>query len=230
MKNFIIIIGDRTYETSFDPLENYTPPKQLRAIDAEQRMLASLRELLQKRSFAQLSIDEIATASNVTKSSFLQRFGDKETALLLLYRKYCSDILKLIEDFTIRIENLRPETIDEEFLQIVMRFHHIVKKHYAANKAMNVMFVEKGTIHNDTKLIFLKSTELIDRINKAEIFGQRYVSTNSWTANQILVTLTYNYTIGAMTAMPKSTEDCCKIISHSVLHCLTFPGPNVPRH
>ena len=230
MQNFTIIIGDRTYEMSFDALENYTPPKQLRAIDAEQRMLASLRELLQKRSFAQLSIDEIATASNVTKSSFLQRFGDKETALLLLYRKYCSDILKLIEAFTIRIENLRSETIEEEFLQIVMRFHQILKKHYAANKAMNVMFVEKGTIHNDTKLIFLKSTELIDRINKAEIFGQRYVSTNSWTANQFLVTLTYNYTIGAMTAMPNSNEDCCKIISQSVLHCLTLPGPNVLCH
>ena len=205
---------------SFAELPNYTPPIQARAIDAEYRMLSSFNLLLKERSLAQLTIDDIASKANVTKSSFFQRFGDKDTALLILYRKYCLEIVDFVEQATNQIGNLTSSTIEKAFLEIVMSFHKILTQHIAVNKAMNLKFAEAGEVHNDTKLIFLKSAELIDKINKADFFDVKYNPSNTWTANQVLVTLTYNYSTGAMSAMPKDRENGCKIISNLVLRCL----------
>lgn len=66
----------------------YSPPRQSRAVQTEQRFLQAFEELLLEKSFNRTTIQEIAERASLDKGAFLKRFGTK--------KKLCYSFSRLI--------------------------------------------------------------------------------------------------------------------------------------
>ena len=67
--------------------EVVNPPQQERSRDTLRRIVKAAEELLQERSFSEISVDDIVEQASSSKGSFYQRFSDKEGLLVHLLRE-----------------------------------------------------------------------------------------------------------------------------------------------
>lgn len=73
------------------------PPRQQRSRDTLRRLLDAAEELLERKTFAEVSVAEIAERAGSSVGSFYQRFDDKETLLHALDRRLARQSRDVLE-------------------------------------------------------------------------------------------------------------------------------------
>ncbi len=68
--------------------EGVRPPKQERSRETLERIVVAAEEVLDGRTFSDVSVEEILNRADVNKSSFYARFKTKEDLLPLLYERF----------------------------------------------------------------------------------------------------------------------------------------------
>ena len=181
----------------------YQKPVQARAIRSQQKFLAALDELLKEKSFEETTIDEIAEVSHQTKSAFLQRFGSKEQALVILFEIYADEASALMSQ---TVSSLSKDTpLEQAFFDMSFRFDELLQRHFSANRAMNEHFKRQLESHDLTKKIFGECIEMMKTIQHVyQLPGS--TDLGAYSAAQLLVSIDFHYAMKAMPALPADPE------------------------
>lgn len=194
-----------------------TNAKQARSLDTERRFLIAFNELLAVQSFTSTSIQEIADHAGLQKAAFIKRFGTKRDALFALFDVYCDAINFLINELKDCHEK---GEIDTEFslIHLSKRFSELLGTHIASNRAMHELFLDDFETNKRTKAIFKNATDLLSSIFKhtSKYNGDIYIS-KVFSTTQLLVTLNYQYGIGAMPAFPADPEERHQLIARLLM-------------
>jgi AcrR family transcriptional regulator len=193
-----------------------TNAKQARSLDTERKFLISLNELLANQSFTSTSIQQIADHAGLQKAAFIKRFGTKRDALLALFDVYCDAINLLIDD----MKQFHEEEIDTEDLlfDLSKRFSNILKVHIASNRAMHELFLDDFQTNERTKAIFKNATDLLSAIFKFSTINMDSTYYHKiYQTTQLLVTLNYQYGIGAMPAFPNDPNERHRLIARLLI-------------
>lgn len=196
----------------------YQKPIQPRAIATEQRFLEALHDLLQQKSFGQLTIDDIAERAGLTHSAFLKRFGSKKQALLVLYERYCDKASAVMTQIA-RSMNAYGH-IEEVCRDMSMQLEEIQQADFPANRAMHEDFLEKLQVDPRTKKIFLECVDLMRCVQRQFKPGTAPSDVGAFAAAQLLVTINYNYVLKAMPALPHDFELRHRLIGKIVAEAL----------
>lgn len=183
----------------------YKKPKQARAIATEERFLSSFEQLLNDHSFHKVSVDDIARHAGLERGAFLQRFGSKKQALLLLWQRYCDKCATEIDTFIANLPD-NSASLEETCTQISKTLEQLQLQHFAANRAINEHFMEDLNIAEPTKLAFLHSVQLMRCVQKKFLETTGNSEAGAFAAAQISLTVNYNYVIKAMPALPKDAQ------------------------
>ena len=196
----------------------YQKPLQSRAMLTEQRFLDALRELLQEKSLAQLTIDDIALRANLNRSAFMKRFGSKKQALIVLYEQYCDKVVSVTEQITRDLPKYAQAA--DACYEVSKQAENLQLIDFAANRAMHEIFQEKLTVDPRTKAIFLRGVDLMREIQKMFMAGTHASDVGAFAATQLLVTMNYNYVLKAMPGLPADSEIRHRLISQIVVQAL----------
>lgn len=196
----------------------YQKPLQSRARVTEQRFLDALRELLQEKSLAQLTIDDIALRANLNRSAFMKRFGTKKQALFILYEQYCDRVLAVMDQITRDLPKYAQAA--DVCYEMSKQAEQQQQIDFAANRAMHEIFQEKLTVDPRTKAIFLRCVDLMREIQKMHMDGTHASDVGAFAATQLLVTINYNYVLKAMPGLPMNSETRHQLISQLVVQAL----------
>ena len=179
----------------------YQPPKQERARVTEQRFLECYEMLLGEKGFAGVSVDDIAAMSGLGRAAFLKRFGSKETALLLLYRRYCHDA-------SAEMARLRDALPDYTGLRSVLyavseAYCALLSEHRAVNRAMGEFFYTQLRVHPMTQAIFRDAVAMMEAIQQRWLEQGTYTVQGAWSGAQLLVHLHFGNLLGATSGLPQ---------------------------
>lgn len=83
--------------TISDNTTNRRNPSQARSKDRVEKILLTVKTLIEKNGISNLKIGDIATHAGVSPSSIYQYFSDKETIIIALAEHYMAQITTLIE-------------------------------------------------------------------------------------------------------------------------------------
>lgn len=180
----------------------YKPPKQARAAETETKFLSSLNVLLLQKSFAKLTVAEIAEHANLEAGAFLKRFGSKKGALLELWKKYCAECALEIQRFIDQLPSLQAP-LQVACCEISTRLEQLQLEHFSANRAINEHFMEELKVAEPTKLAFMHSVQMMRCVQQKYLKGTAASDTGSFAAAQVMLTINYNYTIKAMPGLPR---------------------------
>ncbi len=194
-------------------LTEYTPPKQSRAKETEERFLQALNTLLHQHSFQQTSIKDIAKEAHLTKAAFLKRFGSKEIALIKLYELYCKEAHQTMDSLIAQLEKYT--TVQQCMNSVVEKYESLILKHFASNRAMQEQFQLNLEVHPLTKSIFQHCIQMMTQIQ--EHFAIKGSKTGAYAGAQLLVTLVYNHCLQATPALPKNTKDRQELIADIII-------------
>lgn len=178
----------------------YRKPQQPRAIATEQRFLDSLDVLLQKKSLAQLSIDEIAEHAHQSRGAFLKRFGSKKQSLFILWSRYCKRASNEMTQITALLPSF--QSAKEACIHMSKQLETIQRLDFSANRAMHEDFQENLRIDPQTQKIFLECVELMRCTQRQFLPGTAASDTGAFAAAQLLVTINYNHVLKAMPGLP----------------------------
>lgn len=178
----------------------YTKPKQERSRRTEQKFLEAFTALILKNGFAGTTLDDIAILSGQTRAAFIKRFGSKEQALLLLYSRYCDEVLQALESFQASLDRI--EGIEDILRRMSQQFEALITNHFAANRAMYEIFQVNLNVHPLTKSMFLKTVDLMEKIQSHYLDSAETNPQGSWSAAQLLVTINFNFVMKSMPALP----------------------------
>lgn len=189
----------------------YPPPTQARSRSSERKFLIAFDDLLRVNGYENTSIDDIADRAGLTRDAFLKRFGSKEQAAIVLFARYCDQVMSVMNDFQAQL----PQHTD---LHLVLRemsqqFEAVLQMHLAANRAMNEHFHKRLEVHELTKKIFKAAVELMRAVQLRFLDVSHYTEAGAWNATQILVTVSYNYLLRAMPALPEDHGKRHKLIA-----------------
>jgi AcrR family transcriptional regulator len=195
----------------------YSEPKQSRSYQTEQRFLDTLAGLLSLKSFHQTTVADIAEAAGMTSGSFMTRFGSKRGALVRLFERFCTDVSKTLDQ--VSAEPFASMSLDKLCVIFSSRYEALVRAHWGSNHAMHEIFLLEGEIDEQTKTIFKATTATL-----ASALAHRGVSdadmSSVFAAVQLLVTLNYNYVLGAMPGLPKEDESRHQLIAKLMIQAL----------
>jgi AcrR family transcriptional regulator len=178
----------------------YRKPQQPRAIATEQRFLDSLDVLLQNKSLAQLSIDEIAEHAHQTRGAFLKRFGSKKQSLFILWSRYCKRASTEMAQITTLLPTF--QSAKAACIHMSTQLETIQRLDFSANRAMHEDFQENLRIDPQTQKIFLECVELMRCTQRQFLPGTAASDTGAFAAAQLLVTINYNHVLKAMPGLP----------------------------
>jgi AcrR family transcriptional regulator len=109
--------------TSRHPSPRLQPPRQRRSQETLDRILEATNDLLESRSFSEVTVADIARAAGSSVGAFYARFHDKD-ALLDYFDETCADELKrTIERRVERWTRASAEDIVGEIVHVLVRFH-----------------------------------------------------------------------------------------------------------
>lgn len=196
----------------------YKKPKQTRAVITEQKFLDALSSLLSEKSLNKLTIEEISERATLHRGAFLKRFGSKRQALLVLFERYCFDASACMSSIQ---ENLQQYSNALDVCNDMSKqLEHIQKMHFASNRAMHEIFLDKLEIDEQTKQIFKQLVKLMKNIQKKFLSNSTASDLGAYSAAQILVTTNYNYVLLAMPGLPRAPEIRHDLIGKIVLTAL----------
>lgn len=199
----------------------YNPPKQQRAIDTERRFLEAMDALLTSSSYSKISIEMIASHANLHKGAFLNRFGSKKQALVVLFGQYCEECYCHIDDM-IRSVPKTGSNIESIGADISATFEQLLVKHFSANRGMYECFGEDLKVHPLTKGIFKRTVVMMKVIQSHYGITQRRASAQAFAATQILVTVNFNFVMNAMPGLPASQVKRHQLIGKLIAETLAF--------
>jgi AcrR family transcriptional regulator len=197
----------------------YKKPTQARAIATEQRFLNALDECLREKSFDATSIVDIAERAGLHRSAFLNRFGDKQQALLVLFERYCDLVFDVRETLRSNIDAYK--TLDALCREMSSQLEQIQMAHFGANRAMQEYFYQKLETHDLVKRIFLDTVGLMKSAQHKILDESQRTDERAFAATQLLVTLNFNYVMRGMPGLPKGSEDRHALISKCMCAALT---------
>jgi len=197
----------------------YKKPTQARAIATEQRFLNALDECLREKSFDATSIVDIAERAGLHRSAFLNRFGDKQQALLVLFERYCDLVFDVVETLRSNIDAYK--TLDALCREMSSQLEQIQMAHFGANRAMQEYFYQKLETHDLVKRIFLDTVGLMKSAQHKFLDESQPTDERAFAATQLLVTLNFNYVMRGMPGLPKGSEDRHALISKCMCAALT---------
>lgn len=116
----------------------YRPPTQARSRSSERKFLIALDDLLRVNGYENTTIDDIADRAGLTRDAFLKRFGSKEQATIVLFARYCDQVMSVMNDFQAQL----PQHADLHFVlrEMSQQFEAVLQMHLSANRAMNEHF------------------------------------------------------------------------------------------
>jgi len=197
----------------------YKKPTQARAIATEQRFLNALDECLREKSFDATSIIDIAERAGLHRSAFLNRFGDKQQALLVLFERYCDLVFDVVETLRSNIDAYK--TLDALCREMSSQLEQIQMAHFGANRAMQEYFYQKLETHDLVKRIFLDTVGLMKSAQHKFLDESQRTDERAFAATQLLVTLNFTYVMRGMPGLPKGSEDRHALISKCMCAALT---------
>ena len=201
---------------------DYSKPKQSRSYQTEQRFLDVLADLLAQKSYHDTTVADIAEASGMTRGAFMTRFGSKRGALTCLFERFCSEV-----ETTLAAVSTEPAaSMDTQTLCVWLSstYEALVKAHWGANHAMHEIFLLEGEIDDHTKAIFKATT--VSLSNALVARGVCHIETGRvFAAVQLMVTINYNYALGAMPGLPRDDSMRQQLIASSMMQALGLKAP-----
>lgn len=189
----------------------YKKPTQPRAIETQQRFLNALEECLREKSFEATSIVEIAQRAGLHRSAFLNRFGDKQQALIVLFERYCDLVFDVVETLRSNLETYK--TLDALCYEMSSQLERIQMAHFGANRAMQEYFYQKLETHDLVKSIFLETVGLMKSAQHKFLDESTITDQGAFAATQLLVTINFHYVMRGMPGLPKTGEERHALIS-----------------
>jgi AcrR family transcriptional regulator len=197
----------------------YKKPTQVRAIETEQRFLNALDKCLREKSLDATSISDIAERAGLHRSAFLNRFGDKQQALLVLFERYTHLVYAVVDKLRSNLGSY--ETLGALCCDMSRQLEQIQIAHFGANRAMQEYFYQGLETHELVKKIFLATVELM-RIAQHKFLDESMRSEHrAFAATQLLVTLNFNYVMRGMPGLPSNSELRHALISKCMCVALT---------
>lgn len=185
-------------------------PTQPRAQLSTQRFLDALKGLLEEKCYSDISIEEVAGRANQTKSAFLQRFGTKEQSLYVLFSVYADEVSASMARLVGELDDKTP--LDELLFGMSFHFERMLKKHFAANRAMNEVF-NRTLVHNPiTERIFAECVEMM-RVVQGRYLTEGCSESGVKAAAQLLVSLNFHYLLNIMSAFPADQTERHRLIA-----------------
>lgn len=197
---------------------SYLPPRQSRAKTTEHKFLETLNGLLHEKSFGLLTIDQIADKACLTRSAFLKRFGSKKTAIFILYGRFCTKVLKAIEEISASLSNF--ENDEAACLCISKRIEALQLEDFAANRAMHELFMEQLEITNETKTLFNTCLELMKQIQSTYLPCGTGTEEGAYAATQLVFSINLNYVMKTMPGLPRESEVRHQLIASLMVKAL----------
>lgn len=182
----------------------YREPTQPRSKVTQERFLTALSGLLEANALSDISVDDIALKAGLTHAAFMKRFGSKDQAVFLLFETYAVEVDKLIATLEGDIDKHR--SLIDVLQEVSMRLEAIIATHFSANRAMFEMFQRKLETHPLTKQIFRNSVQLFHKFQNHFLEPGTFTEAGAWASTQLLVTLNFNYLMGAMPGLPREAE------------------------
>lgn len=199
-------------------MKAYQAPKQLRALESENRFLNAFDEILTQKSFGKTTIEHIASHAGLQKGAFLKRFGSKHGALIALFERYCAAALGAISDSHLRIS--QHTLLHDLCFELSETLEKLQRSHFSANRAMQEYFMEELEVSPQTKGIFKALVGLMQRIQSHYLADQPCSRAGAYAAAQLMVTLNYNYVLQAMPAFPADHKARHDLIANLVIRAL----------
>lgn len=198
----------------------YSKPTQARAQTTEQKFLDALDFLLTYKSLSQLTIDEIAAHSGLTRSAFLKRFGSKNQALIILYERYCEKVYAASAKIADELADYAND-IDACY-RISQQAELLQRADFSANRAMHELYMENLTVAQQTKEIFLNCVNLMRKVQKVHLPPHQGTDQGAYAAAQLLFTINYNHVLKSMPGLPRDHETRHRMIAQLVAVALRF--------
>lgn len=196
----------------------YSPPRQSRAVQTEQRFLQVFEELLLEKSFNRTTIQEIAERASLDKGAFLKRFGTKKQALLLLFEAYCQRVYVMLADLKTELPAF---SNPQDFcLEVSARYEEVLQKNLASNRAMNELYMEDLKVDPLTKGIFMAGVDLFVSAQAHFSDIRHGTKAGAFAAAQLVLTINYNYALKAMPALPEDANKRQFLIARSMVEAL----------
>lgn len=199
------------------PLSQYISPKQQRAIETERKFLDALAQLLLEQSFQVTTVAQIAARAGLGQSAFMARFSSKRTALALLFKRYCDDVYLTLEELSRSLGDF--PSLPALLSAMSSSFESVLRHHHGANHAMHEIFLIEKQVDDQTKGIFLATCQFLG--TACVHFKHQPTSTEQIaSAVQLLVTIDYNYVLGAMPALPQQADLRHRLVAQAMLAAL----------
>ena len=182
----------------------YSKPTQTRSRSSERNFLAAMDEMLRVHGYKNTTIDDVANRAGLTRAAFLKRFGSKEEALFVLFRKYCDQVTGMMRSLQSQLDEY-PD-IHFTLREMSQQFEAVLQTHMSSNRAMHEQFQGRLEVHELTKGIFKQSVALMKATQAQFLPENSYSDDGAWYAAQLLVTVDYNYLLRAMPAFPEDHQ------------------------
>ena len=189
----------------------YQAPVQQRSRLTERKLLLALDDLLRVHGYANTTIDDVAERANLTRATFLKRFGSKEQAVIVLFEKYCTQVYGLLSALQSQLDEF--PSLHFTLREMSQQFESLLQMHMASNRAMHEHFLHNLEVHQLTKAIFKETVLLMEAVQARFLVGEDYSDKGAWAAAQLLVTIDYNYLLRAMPAFPDDHAERHKLIA-----------------
>ena len=196
----------------------YVEPKQSRAVESEAKFLAAFEALLLEGSYHSVTVDAVARRAGKSKGAFITRFGTKRKALDRLFQEFCTAVYDTLDQAAATYDPSLGD-VEATLLNLSRSYEELVMAHWGVNRAMNEVFLLEGKIDQQTKNIFKATADLFLLLfsSPTEPPSRGQVLA----AVQLLVTLNYNYCLGAMPGLPATSAERHRIISRSIYATLS---------
>lgn len=193
----------------------YQAPKQTRARETQKRILEAFGALLLSHSYHDTTVNMIAEAASVSHGAFMSRFGSKRAALSQLFELFCKDVYQSLN--RLRTDSASPKiNLDGFAVSASRQYEQLVMEHWGANRAMHELFLKEGAIDEQTKGIFKETVQVFHPIF-SQLAERKISLEGTFSAVQFMVTLNYNYVLGAMPGLPPNPDDRHQLISKTML-------------
>lgn len=175
------------------------------------------------QSFQAITVDQIATRAGLHRSAFMKRFGSKKEALFALHGRFCHLVFDEIASLGASIQDWK--TLEEACFQTSTRLEQLQITHFAANRAMNELFMENLKVDPLTKEIWLATVTLMQTFRRHHGLDQPDAVIGAFAATQMLTSLNYNYVLLAMPGLPRDAQVRHQLIARCMVTALHIVDP-----
>lgn len=201
-------------------MQKYSRPVQSRALSTEGRFLESLQQLLLEKPLSQLTIDEVAGFAGLSRGAFLKRFGSKRRALFVLYARCGEGAAQGLQ--TIRADLARYTDLDDFCCALAASIEHWQWTNMPVIRAVMEDFLGQSRVTFQTKKLFVELFKVMREAQRYLHRGETLPADSAMAATQTLITISVNYALNAMPALPADAHARNRLIGKTVAETLRY--------